>query len=60
MKIQFNENIELITSFFDISVISLNEKTIIHSQFKISIVIYSNFTCNISIQSHLIELIYEI
>ena len=59
MKIQFNENIELITLFFDIFIISLNEKTIIHSQFKISIIIYSNFIYNIFIQSYLIELIYE-
>ena len=56
-KIQLNEDITLIITFFDIIVILLNEDMMIHSRFKISIDINFNFTCNILVQSHLIELI---
>ena len=59
IKIWFDEEIALITIFFDIAIILLNENTTIHSRFKIFINIQFDFTCNILIQNHLIELIHE-
>ena len=59
IKIQFNEKIALIIIFSNIIIILLNEDIMIYSWFKISIDINSNFICNISAQSHLIELIWE-
>ena len=47
IKIWLNEDIILIIAFFDIVIILLNENMMIHSQFKISININSDFICNI-------------
>ena len=57
MKIQLNEDIALIITFFDIIIILLNKSMIIHSRFKISIDINFDFICNIFVQNYLIKLI---
>ena len=59
MKIQFDEEIALITVFSDIAAILLNEDMMTHSRFKISIDINSDSIYNIFVQSHLTELIRE-
>ena len=58
-KIQSDEDIALTIIFSDNTTILLDGDMITHSQFKIFIDIQFDFTCNISIQSHFIELIRE-
>ena len=58
-KVQSNGDIALATAFSGIAAILLNEDTTAHSRFKILIDIQFNFICNISAQSHLVELIRE-
>ena len=58
-KIQFDKEIALTITSFDITTTLLNEDIITHSRFKIFIDIQFDSTCNILTQNHLIELIHE-
>ena len=59
-KIRIDDDIALSTISSEIVVTLLEEDTTTHSHFKIPIDIHMDSTCNILVQSHLIEFLYEI